>query len=159
MDNIVREGEQFVENRGDQGNDQTGMQGNHEGNQQEQSNQQDRQVQPDKQGGGMMKNIEQNAGDAYVNQGMAGTPLADCQDVKLILVQESTGSSGTRVSRQQWMVPSMAWLTPKSTKLRKISRLLLRARNCLAQVSFQLKWGLSTESEECTSFQMSYIPY
>ncbi|KIW94697.1 uncharacterized protein Z519_04674 [Cladophialophora bantiana CBS 173.52] len=58
MDNLLREGEQFLENQANgQGNDQG-----------QQSNQQGQQGQQDQQGGSMMKNFEQNAGDAYINQ-------------------------------------------------------------------------------------------
>lgn len=72
MDNFVKEGEQFLENQ--------------EGNQNQgnvQDNQQSQQGQQDQQGGGMMKNFEQNAGDAYVNQGKNHRPqynsIAGCE--------------------------------------------------------------------------------
>ena len=63
MDNIVKEGEQFLENQeGNQRNEQGNAQSDLQDNQRSQQGQQ---------GGGEMRNFEQNAGDAYVNQGMA----------------------------------------------------------------------------------------
>ncbi|EXJ71073.1 uncharacterized protein A1O5_06066 [Cladophialophora psammophila CBS 110553] len=61
MDNLLQEGEQFLEN-------QANSQGNDQGQQSNQQDQQGQQGQQDQQGGGMMKNFEQNAGDAYINQ-------------------------------------------------------------------------------------------
>ena len=74
MDNIVREGEQFLENQeGNQGSSQGMDQSNLLGSQQNsQGGQPSQQGQSDQQGGGMMKGFEQNAGDAYVNQGRRG---------------------------------------------------------------------------------------
>ncbi len=70
MDNIIKEGEQFVEN---QGGNQTNEQGSGQNDLQDtQQNQQTQQRPSEQQGGGMMKNFEQNAGDAYVNQGTSG---------------------------------------------------------------------------------------
>lgn len=66
MDNIVREGEQFLDG---QGGNQSGSQGMMDQSNL-QDNQQGQQAQQGQQGGGFMKNVEQNAGDAYVNQGM-----------------------------------------------------------------------------------------
>ncbi|KAK5449898.1 hypothetical protein LTR67_000665 [Exophiala xenobiotica] len=84
MDNIVREGEQFLGNEegnqgGSQGMDQSNLMG---GQQNAQEGQQSQQGQSDQQGGGMMKSFEQNTGDAYVNQevnqflGKEGVPNA-----------------------------------------------------------------------------------
>jgi hypothetical protein len=77
MDNIVREGEQFLGNEegnqgGSQGMDQSTLMG---GQQNAQEGQQSQQGQSDQQGGGMMKSFEQNTGDAYVNQGERRSPF------------------------------------------------------------------------------------
>ncbi|KAJ9602661.1 hypothetical protein H2200_012855 [Cladophialophora chaetospira] len=70
MNNIVKEGEQMLENReGGVMNEQASAQGDFQDNQRSQQSQQGQQPQ---QGGGMMRNIEQNAGDAYVNQEVNG---------------------------------------------------------------------------------------
>ena len=76
MDNIIREGEQFVENQeGNQGNTQGTVQNDYQDYRRAQEPQQDRQAQS----GGMMKNSEQNAGDAYVNQGLSCFPSGQSQ--------------------------------------------------------------------------------
>lgn len=89
MDNIVREGEQLLENQDDnQGNERGSAQNDFQDNQQ---NQQTERIQQEQQGGGVMKNFEQNAGVTYVNQGTSGPlnrkPLSQANQT-----QKSTGS-------------------------------------------------------------------
>jgi hypothetical protein len=111
MDNIVREGEQFLEG---QENNQGAGQNSAQGNFQDNSTQdQGRQDQGQQQGGGFVKNFEQNAGDAYVNQGIPVQTLLLPLGTNPYLSQRSTNSSARRVCPPHWMGPSMVLSTPR----------------------------------------------